>query len=380
VTVELSPEEARRIALTAQGFAGRKPTLRSLVPRLHAFQLDPINVAVRAQYMPAFSRVGPYRQDDLDARAYKRHVLFEYMAHAACLVDVNLLPLLRWRMDEWRRHPRWEVPYLNEALAEVAEHGPLTPSELTFQRRYEKHPGRWGGSYGKTAMRHLAWAGDVVVAGRRGIEQLYDLPERVLPATILDAPAPPPDEAKRALLTKAAAALGVGTAKDLGDYFGIRNISKLLDAMVRDGDLAAADVKGWGRKAYLHPDAKAKLVDAQAIESPFDSLIWTRERVQRLFGFDYTIEIYVPAAKRQYGYYVYPFLMGEDLVARVDLKADRKAATLRVQGAFAEPTASHTHVAPALAAELHSMAGWLGLERVEVARNGDLAPALRKAA
>ena len=377
--VQLTNEEARRLALTAQGFAERKPTLRSLVSRLHAFQLDPINVVVRAQYMPAFSRLGPYKPADFDSLAYKRQLLFEYMAHAACLVDVSLFPLLRWRMDRFRHHPRWEVPFLKEALAEVTDRGALTPSDLTFQRRYEKQPGRWGGSYGKTAMRHLAWSGEVVVAGRRGIEQLYDLPARVLPAAVLDAPAVPEEDAKRALLVKAAAALGVGTAKDLGEYFGLRNIATLLDALVRDGQLVAADVKGSNKKAYLHPAAKAKPIDRHALLSPFDSFMWTRERVQRLFGFDYLIEIYVPEAKRKYGYYVYPFLMGEDLVARVDLKGDRKASALLVQGAFAEPTASAAQVAPALATELHTMAGWLGLDRVEVKANGDLAPALRKA-
>jgi uncharacterized protein len=384
--IELTAQEAKRIALTAQGFAQSRPpkpgpaALRKVIKRLHVLQLDPINVVVRAHYMPAFSRLGPYAMTDLDRLAYDKRELFEYIGHAASLLAIELHPLVRWRMDESARGSRWIPHYREEALAEVRERGPLVPGELSFQQSYEKVPGQWGGSYGKSALRRLAWDGAVTVAGRRGIEQVYDLTERVIPPHILDTEAIGADDAKCELLLLAAQALGVATAKDLGDYFLLRNAAKLLDRLVAEGRLLRADVKGWGKKAFLHPQAKAKPVDARALVSPFDSLIWTRDRTQRLFDFNYTIEIYVPAAKRQYGYYVYPFLMGEDLVARVDLKAERKASTLRVQGAFAEPTSSATQVAPALAAELHSMAGWLGLDRVVVAPNGDLAPALKKAA
>jgi uncharacterized protein YcaQ len=385
VSLELSADEAKRLALTAQGFAESRPAkpglvaLRKMVKRLHVLQLDPINVCVRAHYMPAFSRLGPYARADLDKLAYEKRELFEYIGHAASLVSTDLHPLLRWRMAAHAENPRWTPPYLVEALDEVTQRGALTPSDLSFQQRY-KHADGWSGSHGKSALRHLAWNGVVTVAGRRGIEQIYDLTERVLSPTVLDAPAPAADDAKCELLLVAAKALGVATAKDLGEYFLLRNIGPHLDRLVEEGRLLPATVKGWDRKAFLHPDAKARAVDTAALVSPFDSLIWSRDRVLRLFGFDYRIEIYVPAPKRQYGYYVYPFLMGDDLVARVDLKADRKRSTLLVQGAFAQPTASATQVAPRLAAELHTMAGWLGLEQVEVVANGDLAPALRKAA
>jgi uncharacterized protein YcaQ len=377
---ELTAEEARRIALTAQGFADRKPTLRSLAKRVQALQLDPINVCMRAHYMPAFSRLGPYRRSDLDALAYKKRELFEYQPHVAAILPVDLHPLFRWRMEEWSKTPRWTPPHLDEAIAEITERGALSPSELSFQRRYEKVAGRWGGSTGKSALVVLARAGRVAVAGRRGIEQIYDLPERVLPARVLASPTPPPEEAKAELLVRAAAALGVATATEICGYFGIRNAKPLLDQLVGDGRLIPASVKGWTRPAYLHPAAKARPVDARALVSPFDTVMWFRERVSRLFGFDYKIEIYVPEAQRKYGYYVYPFLLGEEFVARVDLKADRKASRLRVVGSYAEATASPLQVAPALAAELHAMATWLDLDGVEVARKGDLATALRRAA
>jgi uncharacterized protein len=385
--VELTVEEARRIALNAQGFAVARPAkpgpaaLRKLIDRIHVLQLDPINVVVRAHYMPAFSRLGAYDVAALDRLVYGQHAMFEYIGHAWSLVAISHYPCTRWRMDQHASNPRWTPQFLHEALAEVRDRGALTPSDLTFQRRYEKVPGRWGGSYGKSAMRQLAWEGKVVVAGRRGIEQVYDLPERVLPAAVLAAPAADAQAGEEELLLASAKALGVATATDLGDYWTMRNVGPAIKRLVAGGRLLEATVKGWTKKAFLHPEAaKTRSVSTAALVSPFDSLIWTRDRVNRLFGFDYTIEIYVPAPKRRYGYYVYPFLMDEELVARVDLKADRKGSTLVVQGAFAEPTAAPTQVAPVLAGELHTMAAWLGLGRVEVKRNGDLAAALRKAA
>lgn len=383
--VELTADEARRIALTAQGFADPRPAkpgvaaLRKLIKRLHSFQLDPINVVARAQYMPAFSRLGPYDTAHLDKLAYKNVELFEYIGHAAALVDTDLHPVLRWRMDENTRSEKWVPAYLDEALAEVRERGPLTPGELSFQRVYERVPGRWGGSYGKSALRRLAYNGAVTVVGRRGMEQVYDLTDRVIPAAILEQPTPDPASARADLLVLAARALGVATAKDLGEYFLMRHIGPDLKRLVSEGRLVPAHVKGWNKPAFMHPDAKAKAVDARAIVSPFDSLLWTRERVKRLFGFDYLIEIYVPEAKRRYGYYVYPFLMGEDLVARVDLKVDRGGSVLRVIGAWAEPTSSSIHLAPALAGELGEVARWVGAGAIEVERKGDLATALRRA-
>ncbi len=397
LTQTLSAAEARRIALVAQGFGEPRPAtrpgwrqMRRTLERLGLVQIDSVNVLVRAHYLPLFSRLGPYDPARLDRAAYSgiRRTVFEYWGHQASLMPVTLHPLLRWRMERaargvgiyggltrWARRRR---PYLDEILAEVEERGPLSASEL---RNGGKSRGSWWGwSEGKTALEWLFWAGRVTTATRRGFERVYDLPERALPPAVLAAPTPAEDEAQRALLLRAARALGVATERDLADYFRLhvtdarRRITELVEARA----LLPARVEGWAEPAYLHPEARApQRVTARTLLSPFDSLVFERRRTERIFDFHYRLAIYTPARLRSHGYYVLPFLLGDRLVARVDLKADREACVLRALSAHTEPGVEPRRVAGALRQELADMAAWLGLDRVVVSGRGDLVRALR---
>jgi uncharacterized protein len=402
----LSAGSARRIALAAQGFAEPRPTgrvdvrhIRRAIDRVGLLQLDSVNVFCRSHYMPVFSRIGPYPREALDRlaghveRPSARRELFEYWAHEASLVPFALQPLLRWRMaraheDAWgglRRHAEDAPDTIAAVLDLVRESGPLRARETgpPARERAAPTPGEmWNWHDGKLSLEYLFWSGRVTAANRVNFERRYDLPERVLPRAVLDAPTPSPAEAQRELIRVSARALGVATEPDLGDYFRLpRGDSKQRVAeLVEAGELLPAEVEGWDAPAYLWPEARRpRRVRARALLTPFDSLVWFRPRTERLFGFHYRIEIYTPAAKRRYGYYVLPFLLGDRLVARIDLKSDRAAGALRVQGAFAEDGVEPGEVAGPLAAELATVAPWLGLERVVVAPNGDLAPALAAA-
>lgn len=394
----LSLSEARRIALAAQGFCDPRPEvagprhLRRVFDRVGVIQIDSVNVLVRSHYLPGFSRLGGYPAALLNQAAWGtgKRALFEYWGHEASLLPVDLHPLLRWRMERAARGEglygglaRFMVDrrdYLEGVLAEVAARGALGASELS-------EPGVsagswWGWSDGKRALECLFWAGLVTTAGRRGFERLYDLPGRVLPAAVLTRPTPPEDEAQRGLLRIAARALGVATEADLRDYFRLdaADAKCRVAELVEAGELVPVTVKGWTQPAYRHPDARCpRRVEAQALLSPFDSLIWERARTERLFGFRFRLEIYTPAHKREHGYYVLPFLLGDRLVARVDLKADRAAGTLLVHAAHGEPHADPTATAAALADQVRRLASWLGLERVRVGERGDLSTPLRSA-
>jgi hypothetical protein len=401
-TETLTALAARRIALAAQGFGRRRPAraggagskqIRELIDRLGVLQLDSVNVFARAHYMPVFSRLGPYDRAVLDRLAGHRRGrinrrLVEYWAHEAALIPIENHPLFRWRMagvneDAWGRMARLaaERPELiEETLALVAEQGPIRGSE-TGQPRAERRPGEmWNWHEGKVALEYLFWAGRLMAARRVNFERWYDIPERVLPPDVLAAPTPSKEDAQRELTRIAAAALGIATEPDLGDYFRLpRADSKARVAeLASAGELLPVQVRGWGAPAYLWPAARRpRRIEARALLSPFDPLVWFRPRAERLFGFRYRIEIYVPAEKRIHGYYVLPFLLDDALVARVDLKSDRQRGVLLVQGAFAEPGVDSVHVAGELAQELRQVAAWLGLEHgVEVRANGDLAPAL----
>jgi uncharacterized protein len=417
-TEHLTAAQARRIALAAQGFADPRPTgrvdirhVRRVLGRIGVLQLDSVNVFCRTHYLPLFSRLGPYPREVLDRLAMHtaaqppgRRELFEYWAHEASLVPVELQPLLRWRMDRaaaeaWggmRRIARDNPDLLTQVLTLTADQGPIRAG-ATGVARPNRRPGQmWDWHDGKIALEYLFWSGQVTAARRVNFERHYDLPERVLPASVLATPTPSVEDAQRELVRIAARACGVATEPDLRDYFRLAHrdcklrVAELVDA----GELAPVRVDGWSAPAYLWPASRRpRRVSARALLSPFDSLIWFRERTQRLFGFRYRIEIYTPAAMRRYGYYVLPFLLGESLVARVDLKSDRHRGVLRVQGAFLEdggeacppgvpPLAGQTRpatVAAELAQELTSAAGWLGLDAVEVVPHGDLAPDLAKA-
>jgi uncharacterized protein YcaQ len=398
----LSLARARRIALAAQGFGRPRPArppglgqITRLVTGLGVLQLDSVNVFLRAHYMPVFSRLGPYDRSLLDriaahgeGRVDRR--LFEYWAHEASLIPVEHHPLLRWRMADVDREA-WgsisriahEQPELvAETLELVAQSGPIRARDTGAVRPPPRPGHMWNWHEGKVALEHLFFTGQVAAARRINFERLYDLTERVIPAEIRDRPTPPAADAQRELARVAARALGVATEPDIGDYFRLpRGDSKARVAeLVADGELLPVEVEGWTAPAYLWPEARQpRRLHARALLSPFDSLIWFRQRTERLFGFRYRIEIYTPAPKRVHGYYVLPFLLGEALVARVDLKSDRGRGALLVQGAFAEPGVDSAHVASELAAELQQVAGWLGLEQVVVARRGDLARELTAA-
>jgi uncharacterized protein YcaQ len=380
----LSAAEARRLALAAQGFADPRPVkqpggwdLRRVLRRVGLLQIDSVNVLERAHYLPAFSRLGPYPRELLDGasqRAPRR--LFEYWGHEASLLPVELHPLLRWRMeraadDAWggMRRIRRERPQLvEELLAQVAERGPVAASELAESEPRQSGPW-WDWSDVKRALEWLFWSGQLSSARRRRFERLYDLPQRVLPAAVLAAPTPPVADAQRELVRIAARSLGVAAERDLRDYFRLPTAETRLRVaeLVEAGELAPVAVAGWGRtRAYLAAGARIpRRIEARALVGPFDSLLWERSRVQRLFGFEYRLEIYVPKAKRRHGYYVLPFLLGDHLVARVDLKADRAGNLLLARAIHLEQGAPG-ETGEQLRTELEAMAAWLGLDRVRI--------------
>ena len=391
----LSLAEARRVALAAQGFAerplGRAPDVRALrtrvIDRVGLLQIDSVNVLQRAHYLPAFSRLGHYDVAKLDTLAHRApRRLFEYWGHEASLLPVELHPFLRWRMrrahdEAWggmRRIARERPGLVRAVLDDVRGRGPLTAAQLAHHDAPRGPKGTWWDwSDVKRALEFLFWSGEVTSARRRRFERLYDVPERVLPKAVLDAPTPPADEAHRELLRRAARAMGVATEADLRDYFRLSaaDARPRIAELVEAGDLVPVAVEGWGAPAYLSPERRLpRRVDARALVGPFDSLIWMRPRVERLFGFRYRIEIYVPKHKRVHGYYVLPLLLGDRLVARVDLKSDRQARALRVQAAHTEPGAP-PETGEALAHQLRRLADWLGLDDVVYAGGGDLATA-----
>ncbi len=348
-----------------------------------------MNVLVRSHYLPVFSRLGPYARDLLDHAAYSgRRRLFEYWGHAASLIPVELQPLFRWRMERARRGEgcwgsldrfgRERAAFCDGVLAEVRDRGPLGISELAAGGA--RKAGWWEWSEGKLALEWLFWTGQVSTHSRRHFERVYDLTERVLPRAVIEAPTPAPAEAQRQLLRIAITALGVATERDLADYFRLpaadarARVAELVDA----GELVTAAVEGWDRPAFLDPRARVpRRVEARALLSPFDSLVWERGRAERLFDFRYRLEIYTPSHRRLHGYYVLPFLLGDRLVARVDLKADRPHGALRVVRAHCEPWAEAVCVAGPLRDEIRALAGWLDLDRVVVSRSSGLTRLLR---
>ena len=394
--VLLSKAQARRIALAAQGFRDPRhtvPTMRTVartLARTGVLQVDSVNVLARAHFMPLFSRIGPYDVDLLRRASERRpRRLVEYWAHVQALMPVELWPVMRHRMEDYRarRGTWWPVvetrPGLSdEVLAAVRDRGPVTASDLEDQfaagPRTREHWG-WNWSQARKVLDFLYLVGDVAIAGRTPqFEVRYDLPERVLPRRVLDLPVPSRAEASLELIRRAAASHGIASGACLRDYYRMRAedanpaIARLLDS----GELVPARVDGWARPAYLHRDAaRPRRVEARALLSPFDPLVWERARTEALFEFRYRIEIYVPRHKRVHGYYVLPFLLGDRIVGRVDLKADRATGRLLVQAAYAEPHAP-PETAAELAEELRVLAAWLGLGETVVADVGDLAPDL----
>jgi len=377
---KLSLSQARRIALAAQGFhEGRceAPTSRHLsrvLQRSHLFQIDSVNVLVRAHYMPLFSRIGAYDRSLLEKAAYhpKARKAFEYWGHEASLIRLDLHPLFRWRMARaargesiyggLARFGREKRAFIEEVRREIETRGPMGAGELSVGGKGQGS--WWGWSDGKRALEWLFWAGEVTTATRRGFERIYDLPERVLPPGVLNAPTPAEDEAQRELLRLSIRSLGIASERCLRDYFRLEasDAKARIPELVEAGDLVPVTVEGWNGPVYLDPEARIpRRVEARALVSPFDPIVWERTRTERLFDFHYRIEIYTPAEKREFGYYCLPFLLGEDIVARVDLKADRAKGRLIVHSIHPEAAASPEQIGPALGDELRLMADWLGL-------------------
>jgi hypothetical protein len=389
----LSTSQARRIALAAQGFLDQphdQPTMRTLartVERTGVLQVDSVNVLQRAHFLPLYSRMGSYDVDLLArASARKPRRLVEYWAHVQALMPVELWPVMRHRMDSYRtqKHKWWgsEVSedLVTNLLAEIADRGACTARDLDDGLPRDKKHWGWNWSATKRALDYLYMTGEVAIAGRNSqFEVRYDLPERVLPADVLAAPTPTLEEANLELVRRAARSHGVATVRCLADYYRTLQepAKRAVDHLVEEGELEPVRIDGWNRPAYLHRDARRpRRVVARALLSPFDPVVWLRERTERLFDFHYRIEIYTPAPKRQFGYYVLPFLLGEEIVGRVDLKADRQSGRLVVKAAYAEPGAP-VETAEELSAELVRLAGWLGMDELTVEPRGDLAPLLR---
>jgi uncharacterized protein YcaQ len=395
----LSLAQARRVALAAQGFTDPAPGgvpdlrhLRRVLRRVNLLQMDSVNVLQRAHYLPLYSRLGPYPTGLLDRACYRRpRELFEYWGHEASLIPVELQPLMRWRMaaahssawDGMRRIAVEQPELVAWVLDEVRRRGPITAAEI--EHDVPRPTGHWGWNWSevKRALEWLFWSGEVAAAERTtSFARRYDLPERVLPPAVTAAPTPEPADAWRALVELAARALGVAAEPELRDYFRLplAGARTAVGELVEAGVLVPVTVQGWRQPAYLHRDAKLpRRVRAATLISPFDPLIWERGRTERLFAMTYRIEIYVPADQRTYGYYVLPLLLGDRFVARVDLKADRKAGVLQVPSAWLEPGADEAETAEALAVELRRLAGWLGLPTVASPVRGDLAGPLARA-
>ncbi len=389
----LRDNQARRIALAAQGFGEPRPAgridrrhFRRVIAHVGVLQLDSVNVLQRSHYLPMWSRLGPYSKGSLDEYTARSGEMFEYWGHVASLLPVELYPLLRWRMDAIEPGPRTrqiidEHPeYVDMVYDEIAARGPLTVSDLS-------DPGTrtgpwWGHGKGKIALDWLFSKGRIAAYRNGHFGRLYDLPERVIPGQHLTAPKVERLEAYRQLLLLSARHHGIGTAADLADYYRLHKPTarKVLAELATAGKLEEVTVAGWAQAAYLHPEARLpRRATGTALLSPFDSLVWERDRTERIFDFFYRIEIYVPEPDRVYGYYVLPFMLDGELVARVDLKADRRGGKLSIPAAHVESGREETRVAAALAEELRAMGAWLGLPEVEPPQNGNLAAALRTA-
>ncbi len=392
--------EARRIALHAQGFNDPHPTgrvdrrhFRRMLDRVGLVQIDSVNVLTRSHELPFLARLGPYDRDALSRWLWGSGEMFEYWGHEASLLPVDLHPLLRWRMGHdhaWSgvvRVAKGRPKLVQQLLEAIRDRGPVTLAELEHLgdaiKRPDPKPGHmWNWSEAKKAVEGLFWAGEVsALRNPASFGRHYVLPARVVPAEVLAAPTPSDDDAMKELLLLAARSHGVGTARCLADYHRLNIVTsrRLVAELVADGALREVAVEGWKHPAFLHPEAELpRWVRASALLSPFDSLVWERDRTEALFDFRYRIEIYTPAAKRVHGYYVLPFLHDGELVARLDLKGDRQAGTLRVRAAYAEPTWDEDKSLPLLAERLEELAKFLGLQGIAVEKKGDLAPNLQR--
>ena len=391
----VSVADARRIALAAQGFDRPRPArvdarqIRRVIHRLGLLQVDYVNVLVPAHYLVLFSRLGPYDVKLLDDLVYTRREFTEQWAREASIVPMEHWPMLRHRMDARDRKYRaltsvsdTHGAYARKVLRQVRRMGPVTREDVPEPAGAPAGRDFWGWTFSKAVLEAYFMRGVFAIAGRRAdFARVYDLTERVVPGVhrtrTLNR-----DEAQRELVAIAARALGIATIGDVADYYRLPHTETQahLRHLAERGEVREVKVEGWREPAYLHRSApRPSVIEASALVSPFDPVVWHRPRVQRLFGFDYKLEIWVPAAARQWGYYVLPFLYGDRLIARVDLRADRAARRLSVLAAYAEPACGGDGVARALAGELQSIARWLRLDAVAVERRGNLAGRLRLA-
>jgi len=389
VSKRLSAAEARRVAFVAQGFGNDRPgsapgrrQIAAAIGRIGLLQIDSVNVLVRSHYLPLFSRLGSYDRTLLERAAYggRSRSLFEYWGHEASLIPIALQPLFRWRMNRalhgrgtWGRIAEFATTrkaYAESILAEVRDRGPLAAGDIAEHRR--SGTGWWSWSDVKLALEYLFWSGQITTAKRHNFARLYDIPERVFPRSVLDAPTPQEADAQRELVRIAARALGVASAVDLRDYFRLDAVdgNPRIAELVEEGTLLPAEIEGWTQRAYLFAGTPVpRSIDVCALLSPFDSLVWERSRDRRLFGFDYRLESYTPAHKRVHGYYVLPFAFGDRLAARIDAKAQRATATLDVIAVHYEDTKPSIELRDALRAEIALLSRWLGLERVRYRRS-----------
>ncbi len=405
-SVDVTDAQARRIAIAAQQLATPLPPpgdsaarpinrghLGRLVKSIGLLQIDSVNVLARAHLLPVFSRLGPYPYPLFEGAAWPRRstdrLLVEAWAHVASLVPVDIQPLLRWRQEEWAARPSPRIDaihgqhpgFLDAVLAVLDERGPSSAGDI---EKALEAPGRgtsgwWEWSVTKVACEYLFMIGAIGVAYRRGFERCYDLIDEVLPAAVSATPTPPIDDAKRALTALAVRSHGIGTVGDIADYYrlSVASTRAALHDLIESGEVLPARVRGWKEPAYLHRDARVpRKVSGTALLCPFDPLVWERARTERLFDFHYRIEIYTPERQRRFGYYVFPLLIGEQLVGRFDLKADRATARLLVQASWVEAAADPVATADAAAVELARMASWLGLSEIVVMPRGDLSPTL----
>jgi uncharacterized protein len=393
---QLSLDEVRRIALGAQGLTGKRPTgridrrhLRQVFDRVGHIQIDSVNVLVRSQELPLFARLGPHPRS-LIPDASNDGELFEFWGHEASHIPTEHHHLYRWKMQRWQEVGMWselrkiaaERPdYVEEIRRRVEIGGPVVASD--FSERVGPKGSWWDWDASKAALEYLFRVGQLSARRRANdFARIYDIPERMIPAEHLNRPDPSPEDGRKGLLMQASRAMGVATLKDLSEYNRQKTAQtkSLVAELVEAGELHEVRVDGWKDLAYLDPNAaRPRKLHAATFVSPFDSLCWERRWMEQVFGFFYRIEIYVPEPKRQYGYYVLPFLFGDQLVGRVDLKADRHRSTLMAKAAFGEPGIPAADVVEAMAGELRQMATWLGLEHVEVGRRGDLAAGLAAA-
>lgn len=382
----LSIADARKLAVAAQGFDTPRPQTKAtqrqvdaIIARLGVLQIDSVNVLVRSQELPLFARLGNHNRNAIP-KATEAKKIFEYWGHEAAHLPVSLHPLFRWKMNAARtgKVTHWGLTsfyeenkaFVKRTLKHVEKNGPTTSRELST--RTEKKGTWWDWDEAKVALEYLFLTGQLMSRGRGSdFARIYDTPERVLPRHVLDAPTPSEDNARKQLLVRSAIAQGVATASDLADYYRQKPaaVRPLIAELVEDGELRAVAVDGWTEKAFVHRNAKLpKQLHATALLSPFDSLVWCRPRNERLFNFHYRIEIYTPKEKRKFGYYVLPFMMNGELVGRVDLKGDRGNSTLLVNSVHVEKGVKRSAISDALNTELHTMANWLGLEQVQIAR------------